>query len=151
MSISYSAVVVCGFKVKIEPVKETQTRYYEKTGKPYTVALETHRIATIDGVEIGKTKGIYDDDADDADDDDDDDDDDDWDDDAFCSGETLDGLEFGESGYERGQKWLGCILAETGESKSYFREMSVEVPEAVKRFAEKYGLCPKFFLSMSCG
>lgn len=132
MSISYDASLVCGFRFEVESVSESQTKYDENTGKPYSVDVPSHDIGKVEGVVVGSTKDNAD---------------------AFCQGETIDGLEIGESGYERGQKWIGVKVARVGEysKDGDFVELALDVPPEVTAFADKHGLKPKWLLSMSCG
>jgi hypothetical protein len=130
MSISYSADLVCGFKVEVRKERTAQKKFNENTGEPYEVMVPSHDVALVGAVEVATTKGNPD---------------------AFCNGEEVDGLEFGESGYESGTKWLGKVVAEVDDYKDDFKEFVPDVPAEVQAFAEKRGLTPKWFLSLSCG
>ena len=131
MSISYNACVVCGFKVDIVRTMVDATKYNPDTGVPYITKVASHEVAMVDGVEVASNKDRPD---------------------ALSDGETLEGLEFGESGYERGQKWLGVVLAKVSdwEGDIVFKPLDVSIPPAVSAFAEKKNLKPGFFLVMSC-
>lgn len=130
MSVSYTAQLVCGFKVDIRAETKTKTMYDPDTGKPYEAKIPSHNVVRIDGVDVMT-------DAESAD--------------AFCNGEEFEGLEFGESGYEQGTKWLGKIVAESGEHEGDFHEFSPFVPDKVRLFSDKYRVRPRWFLSMRCG
>ena len=135
MSISYSARVVCGFKLEIQPVSKSVTKYNQDTGEPYQVRVTEHEEGTIDGIPIRDTSQNAD---------------------LFCNGETIEGLTVGESGYEIGQKWLGIVVVKVGEYDGDFHgdfhEFNLVVPDEIHEFAAKYKLENwHWFLSMSCG
>jgi hypothetical protein len=130
MSILYSAYVVCGFKLDILVVNTEQTKYNGDTGQPYKVKVPSHVLACVDGRPVIDSRDNPD---------------------TLCCGETFEGMEIIESGYECGTKVLGAVLACASEYKGDLHEVSVTVPDAVSQFAQRHGLTVKWFLIQSCG
>lgn len=130
MSTTYRAELVCGFQVEIREVKKQVTKFDENTGKPYETSAYSHDVAVADGVEVGTTEICVD---------------------ALSHGEELEGLEFGSSGgYGHGTKWLGKVVTKVDDYKEQFKEVKAETPACVLAFAQKHGLTPRWFLSLSC-
>ena len=131
MSISYSARVVCGFKLDVVTVFTEQTKYNEDTGEPYQVRVESHDVAYVDGKPVIDTIENPD---------------------VLCCGEEIDGMEIIESGYSGGVKILGDVLSRVGEYNDVCHIIDLTSNSAgVVAFSEKHGLTPKLFLVMSCG
>ena len=130
MSLSYQAVVVCGFQLTIESVMIPKAKFNPDTGVPYKDKEHSHFVGKIDGVFVASDQ---------------------QNEDVFCEGEKLEDLLIGNSGGDDQQKWLGVPVVAVGdyEDNEYFAELPLDIPPEVTEFAEKHGVEPRWFLSMS--
>jgi len=130
MSISYSTDIVFGFPVEIQAIRKKRTKYDEDTGEPYEVDELSHHIAVCEGKTIATNENNPD---------------------EFCQGEKTEGLEWGESGFDGGQKWLGVIINELGDYKGMFSVIEPAMPGEVMAFGLEHDITPKLLASMTAG
>jgi hypothetical protein len=131
MSITVVATVVVGFQGKLDAVKNPKTKYDEDTGKPYQTREHSHTNLVCGETIVADDKSNPD---------------------AFCDGESIDGLELFSSGayQQEHMRWLGKAIAKV-QFDPGTTDFECEIPEEVKRFADKYGLTPRSTLILYVG
>ena len=128
MGISYRVVV--GFPVTKENVYDTETKYNPDNGEPYEKKVLVGDLLKHDGVVLSD-KGEYEP--------------------YHYSGDSIEGLELFESGYEDGDLILGAELAVTHDGDGIVSFDTSNVPDAVLQLAKAHGIKPIHALVSSCG
>lgn len=124
MGLTVVARVVVGFELTLDTVQIEKTKYDEDTGTPYKVMVDSHLAAMCEGKQVADSKENPD---------------------AFCAGESIEGLEIFDCGYYGEYKnkcWLGRVMEEI-KYEPGAKDFKSYVPGEVSAFAIKHGLTPK--------
>jgi hypothetical protein len=131
MSTSYSAHLICGFKLDKREVMKEVTKYNRDTGKPHPTYEHSYDEYFIDGTSIGNTLDNPD---------------------EFYPGECFEGLEVFMDGYDDGELFLGLSEKRiTDDSRVMSHEISMKVPPLVMSFSMNFAVEPKHFMFMTIG
>lgn len=130
MSINYSAQLVKGFRLEIHELTKGITRYREETGEPYMAIMTAGYEARVGGQVIAQSEES----------------------DDFCTGESVEGFEIMESGYDEGTKYIGVVLGRVGEYSSDFEKITeAEHSDILEAFIKKFNVKPELYLALHAG